>query len=198
MPINRQPAGTPTGGRFAPSAHTEGEVDLTAEDRTDVHRPIALVTEDYEFYSVIDHEDDDEIDECVGFNEAVRSYVEANGHRFAGVHPPGQCDHCGAHLRYAALLVHMPTGELVEVGETCLDNRFSFATTEFQARRKKAELNRQRQRIRQAVAEFVADDPDLAWMAENERDALPEHIAANHFLMDVAHRRHLRVWTDTA
>lgn len=55
------------------------------------------------------------------------------------------CGHCGAGIRYFALLVRDDVKEFIHVGETCLDNRFSVETAaDFQALRKTAKLNRDR------------------------------------------------------
>jgi hypothetical protein len=94
--------------------------------RTDVHSPTNLVTEDYDYAGCYD--------------SAYQSQPPGN---FVGVHRPGQCDHCGAKLRYVAILHHKPTDGLIEVGETCLDNRFSQATADFHKMREAARRDRE-------------------------------------------------------
>lgn len=121
--------------------------------RTDVHRPSALVTEDYEFvacgyygtagdpgYSPLAHE---------------ASYLIDEGWKLAGV-SGGGCDHCGARLTYYAILKHVPTHTLIRVGETCLGNRFERSSSEFHALRKQAELDRAAQRVKKTRALFFA------------------------------------------
>jgi hypothetical protein len=101
----------------------------------------------------------------------------------------GRCDHCGANIRYRAVLRYRPNGQHIQVGETCLENRFGRATEDFQALRKQAELDRAEQRIKKAVAAFVEANPDLAWMGEKE---VPAEYAGSFFLSDVA--RKLRMY----
>lgn len=93
-----------------------------------------------------------------------------------------QCHHCGAHIRWTAVLKHLPTGTHIAVGEQCLDNRFEQATAEFHRLRKVAELDREKMRIRTAVAAFVDANPDLAFMAD------PNHVDTNDFRADVARK----------
>lgn len=73
-----------------------------------------------------------------------------------------QCQHCGAHLRYAALLKHEATKEMLWVGETCLDNRFSGMTkAQFDHLRKTAMLARDAVVKLAAFNEFLANHPEI-------------------------------------
>jgi hypothetical protein len=109
--------------------------------RTDVHRPTALVTEDYEYSHCYDsHPSEGDL----GYHVHFMQMLLAEGWTFGRVHDGNTCDHCGARLRYVAVLKHLPSGTLIKVGETCLENRFSLATAQFQALRKNAQLNRER------------------------------------------------------
>ena len=151
--------------------------------RTDVHRPSALVTEDYTYLASADlnprPEDMYPLEREEA--EAINAALDARGR---DVYP--QCDHCGARsVRYVAFLRHNPTGEVIMVGWQCLENRFQRASTDFQRLRKTAELIRQSQRIRHAVAQFVAKYPDLAVLDQKE---LPPVLAWNSFLVDLAHK----------
>lgn len=155
--------------------------------RNDVHSPTNLITEDYDFKFAVDYGTEEFISDHV-------SWLRAEGHRLTAHSERGthQCHHCGAHIRYVAILEHLPTGQHIAVGETCLENRFDRATKEFQAMRKQAALDRKEQRIRKAVAEFVEANPDLAWMgirnAEARREAMPEASKTNGFLMDLGRK----------
>lgn len=132
--------------------------------RTDVHSPTNLVTEDYEFAYCYDAHPE----------EGDRAYVMPvlnalidEGWRFGQVHGGDTCDHCGARLRYVAVLKHTPSHTLIKVGETCLDNRFSLASGEFHRLRKAAKLNRERRVMREVRAEFAADHADvIAFLSE--------------------------------
>lgn len=153
--------------------------------RNDPHRPASLVTEDYEYM----WSGDNTPEFGPGWAMQGGDYALELSRRLARTDRLGrlthQCHHCGAHLRYFAILEHKPTGDLIAVGETCLDNRFDRATADFQKMRKAAELDRAKMRIKTAVAEFVSNNPDLAWMAEK---VTPEPFAANGFLSDVARK----------
>lgn len=127
--------------------------------RTDQHSPANLITEDYEYVFAIDNQSPWARDLDRDFLRELRDGVQRSPLAHRGY---GQCHHCGAHLRYAAFLRHLPTGAIIVVGETCLDNRFSLATADFHRLRKAAELDRQAQRIKTAAAEFVSTlDGDL-------------------------------------
>lgn len=154
--------------------------------RTDPHSPGNLVTEDYSFVGVVDLGDCDDLGQLAENKRIREQLFVVEGRRFASVHPSGQCDHCGVRIRYAAYLIHEPTGLVVTVGETCLENRFEQATEDFHRARKAAELDRAAQRIKGALAEWAADpaNSDIAWMVD--RDATPP--TDNEFVVDVARR----------
>lgn len=153
--------------------------------RNDAHSPANLVTEDYDFVLAGDNNPPEG---CPGWVMQYGDFGLETSRRLArtGVAGRGtsQCHHCGAHLRYFAIMEHRPTGDLIAIGETCLDNRFDRATSEFHKLRKQAQLDREQQRIRGAVAEFAAANPDLAFMADKDHDH------TNSFVADVA--RNLR------
>jgi hypothetical protein len=143
--------------------------------RNDAHAPSNLVTEDYEYIFAADlntawavNLDREFLGELLNYDPALATRGQS------------QCHHCGAHLRYAAWLRHVPTGYTIVVGETCLDNRFGRATADFHALRKQAQLDREAQRIKTAIADFVDANPDLAFMADKN------HEHTNEFVADVA------------
>jgi hypothetical protein len=127
-----------------------------AATRTDVHSPTNLVTEHYEFGYAYDSQGPR--------NPRALQALLDQGYRFGQVHGGETCDHCGARLRYVAVLLHTPTRTLIKVGEQCLDNRFSLATAEFQSLRKAATLNRERTTRAAKVAALVDANPVLAWL----------------------------------
>ncbi len=127
--------------------------------RTDVHSPTNLVTEDYDFLGCGDFGGYDE----PGYSPLMTPYAQQllkEGWKFADVETAG-CQHCGARLRYYAVLLHNPSKSFLRVGETCLDNRFSLATKEFQSLRKAAKLNRERRVQAEVRAEFRRDHADV-------------------------------------
>lgn len=144
--------------------------------RTDVHRPKELVTESYEYVAAFDTN----APMWAGSDwakEIIHKVHQTNSER--GMN---QCHHCGAHLRYVAVMEHTPTGDYIAIGETCLENRFERATKDFQALRKAAELDRAKQRIKNAIAAFVEANSDLAFMADKDY----EHT--NSFVADVSRK----------
>lgn len=163
--------------------------------RTDVHRPSAAEfdPENYDLIGVFDlHPEDGNRH----YRSKVVDWLVERGHRFAGVHPTGQCDHCGAWFRYEAILLHRPTGHLITVGETCLGSRFETSGAQFKAARaeaaRKAEATRELTRQREIAAEVAG------WLAEQGDERLAEltylgnggAADANYFLEDVARKLH--------
>lgn len=153
--------------------------------RNDPHSPANLVTEDYEYiFAEVNH-----IDGVPGwvlrlgdFGLEMSRRIHSDDTMGRGTH---QCHHCGARLNYFAVLEHKPTGKLIVVGETCLDNRFERSTADFQKLRKQAELDRAKMRIKKAVAAFVDANPDLAFMADKD------HEHTNGFVADVSRKLRL-------
>jgi hypothetical protein len=133
--------------------------------RTDIHRPAVLITEDYEYLYAWDSGTPGCL---VGI---AQSPAWAEWHAKGPVEVPGrevsssQCTHCGAWIRYVALLRYIPTGQYLYVGETCLDNRFGRASADFHRLRKQAELDRKEQRILAAWNAYKADHADVDWDA---------------------------------
>jgi hypothetical protein len=144
--------------------------------RNDIHSPANLVTENYEYVAAFDTQAPGWLmsDWAKEITHKVRVTNDERG--------MNQCHHCGARIRYVAVMEHVPTGDYIAIGETCLENRFEQATATFQALRKAAELDRAKQRIKTAVAEFVAANPDLAFMADKDHDH------SNDFVADVSRK----------
>lgn len=167
---------------------------MAATVRTDIYRPSAPDFDPAEFDLVGVFDLNPEEGTPPGIRgEIIRREIDA-GYRFAGVHPTGQCDHCGARIRYEAILRHLPTRKLITVGETCLDNRFAFGTAEdFAALRKeaarKAEITRERHRlgqIRLEAEEWLAvNDPELRTLLDRSEGSI---TAENGFLSDLARK----------
>jgi hypothetical protein len=127
--------------------------------RTDVHSPKNLVTEDYDYVWAGDNEHFfplgmRESAEGLAFIQDINDGLKRSPLSDRGRY---QCHHCGAHLRYVAILKHLPSGAYIAVGETCLENRFERATADFQALRKAAQLDREQQRIKNAARDFIAN-----------------------------------------
>jgi hypothetical protein len=73
----------------------------------------------------------------------------------------GQCDHCGAHLRYVVVMRHEPTGTHMAIGETCHYERFDYdskVAKDVDRLRKRAAAGRLRSQVRKMHEEWVASD----------------------------------------
>lgn len=154
----------------------------TRRPRKDVHRPTALVTEDYEYvFAEVNHIDGMPgwVLRCGDYGMELARWVAATDKLDRGTH---QCHHCGAHINYFAILKHTPTGDAIVVGETCLDGRFELASDDFHRLRKAAELDRKKMRIKKLRAAFITANPDLAFMDDQEQKT------GNDFIDDVARR----------
>lgn len=141
--------------------------------RTDRHRPSApeFDPQDYTCHGVFDLHPDS--GSSLRRRKIVSALVE-QGYRFAS--GSGKCGHCGQHIRYAALMVHI-SQEMIYVGETCLDNRFSGMTkAEFKQLQAEAKLARELALTKVAFEIACDDNQQLAYAtyAENIRTAAPE------------------------
>lgn len=138
---------------------------MTTMTRTDIHRPSApeFDPEAYDFFGCFDLFPQDAFDIPSPTRQEVVSGLVAQGWKFTSVHGSGQCGHCGARIRYGALMGHRETKGLIWVGETCLDNRFSLTKGEFATLRKNAALNAERRALAERRSAFLADHPDLVW-----------------------------------
>jgi hypothetical protein len=150
----------------------KGETKMCAT-RTDQHSPLNLITEDYAYVGGFDNDGPSFGDE----RSQLRTLLaQATTTRYGD---GCQCDHCGARIRYVAVLRHAPTGDHLAVGETCLGNRFAVATADFHRMRKAAELDRAAHKILTAWNEFMADHP---------ADWEGLHASENGFVRDVLRR----------
>lgn len=141
---------------------------MTTATRTDIHRPIDMDPEQYEYVFADDNQRPGRlIGVDMAWWQSITQWPEATKDR--GCY---QCHHCGANIRYFAILKHIPTGKNIAVGETCLDNRFELESkAEFDRLRKSAQLDRAKQRIKTAAAEFVAAlEGELATALDRETD----------------------------
>jgi len=135
---------------------------LTSTDR---HRPSApqFDPQAYDLEGVFDLNPSDlNVREHARRLAAVNRLIE-DGYRFASHQCSGNCGHCGAWIRYAALLSHPDSHELIWVGETCLDNRFSRTKAEFDSLRKQAALDAAQHRTLARYRELCDTHPALAY-----------------------------------
>lgn len=159
--------------------------------RTDIHRPSAPDF-DPTGYALVEVFDLDSKDGDWDAN--VERQLLDNGIRWAEHLPAGQdvCGHCGAHLRYAALMRHDASHTMMFVGQTCLGERFYLCTAaDFKELRDaaaaKAEETRRRNRAHEIKAEVIeflnSSHPVLAELSYRNNGGTVDH---NGFLSDVA------------
>jgi len=76
----------------------------------------------------------------------------------------GQCDHCGARIRYVVVMKHEPTDSYMAIGEQCYAERFhgfdSKVAKDIDRLRKRAAAGRALAKVRKAVDEWLEADPD--------------------------------------
>ncbi len=155
--------------------------------RTDIHRPSApeFDPQAYECYGVFDLMPDFGGEaETKARRELIASMVD-KGYRF-GSTGNGGCGHCGANLRYAALMIREDVKEMIYVGETCLDNRFSLTAELFQKLRSQAKLNKDREVKSVKRAQFIADNVEVQELIayEQEVDAIPTFLMSLLFQLE--------------
>lgn len=134
---------------------------MSTISRTDIHRPSAPEFDParYTLRGCFDLQPEMNPAESAARIATVNAMI-AQGYRFAG--HSGRCGHCGHAIRYAALLTH-DSGDMIYVGEDCLDNRFSLSQADFRRLRESAKLNRERV-ARSAAFDALCDRvPAYAW-----------------------------------
>jgi hypothetical protein len=75
----------------------------------------------------------------------------------------GQCDHCGAHIRYVAVMFHKPTQSHMAIGETCSVERFGHVdklAKDIDRLRKRAAAARARTRTLERLDRWVEESSD--------------------------------------
>jgi hypothetical protein len=150
--------------------------------RTDIHAPSAtgFDPEAYVCYGCCDTQPEWDASLLREFNQQIQK-LRNDGYKW-GSGSTGKCGHCGAHIRYVALLVRHDVKEFICVGEQCLDNRFEDLTAgDFQALRKEAKLNRERATRQDRLAGLKAANPAIARLLDGND---PE-VAGSEFLSDI-------------
>jgi hypothetical protein len=101
------------------------------EGRTDIHRPAEFDPQDYEVVDYIDSRRPEcpvtgDPDVLEAYKRWVAQWEEHLLEYFpnwqtAGAHGITQCNHCGTHIRWVAVVLHRPTGGHLAFGEICAD-----------------------------------------------------------------------------
>lgn len=130
--------------------------------RTDIHRPSAQEFDpaDYNYtgavFDLLSTEPNANREEfriradykAQGYTENVVAYL---------------CTHCGARLRYSAMMAHRPTRALIYIGETCLDGRFNQTQADFRYARSRAAAERKQQKLLKSFLAECDKHPALAY-----------------------------------
>lgn len=130
-----------------------------------LHGKAQLVPADYEFVGYYDN-DVPKFDLGLGLDiyEAMMREHRAERERVETLlrpHVSHQCTHCGAYIRHAFLFHHVPTGETIAVGETCMRERMTLTShDEIQIRNGKLAA------LRRAAAAKVHANA-LRWVEDN-------------------------------
>jgi hypothetical protein len=155
--------------------------------RTDIHRPSSDLfdPEAYDFFGVFDnHPEEGDARQRV---QAVRALVN-RGFKF-GAGGSHNCGHCGARIRYAALMVREDVKQFIFVGETCLDNRFELTKAAFQELRATASLNRDRMRKAEKLAILLEQAPFLQELIDIRVEAMKGETEVDYrddFILELA------------
>jgi len=163
------------------------EVSLHEPMRDDVHAPKNFNPDDYQLLDVVDAEqriyhvalrilpEGGWVKEVTDVKTPKGEALDLIHERGANVHPGlSRCDHCGAHIRYAALHEHGPSGEIVVSGTQCATERFGVSEMKYLRKRAEQEAKRRatlEDNVKQK-SDFNAAHPGLmlAIRAELERE----------------------------
>jgi hypothetical protein len=150
--------------------------------RSDVHAPASnnFDPELYTLRGTFDMAPDYAAPEMVKHRLAVVNELINAGY-VVGAGSSRNCGHCGAHIRYAALMVRTDVREFIYVGETCLDNRFSGTKADFDAMRKASKALRDAYKGMLKFEKLCIDHPVVAYAtyAQNMRDSETMSIIAD-------------------
>lgn len=120
--------------------------------RTDVHRPSAILPQDYEL-----------VEGLGGFQDYG--------------YPGGGCAHCGHAIRYAVRFKHLPSGDILDFGEDCanlidLENRVAYIVQRMKnAAREQAMKDRAEKQWFERREDMEDSDPDVVeWMETQNWD----------------------------
>lgn len=145
--------------------------------RHDIHRPSSTEF-DPEAYRFVEVFDNHGTDGNPKYRAKVVAELVGKGYQI-GAGSSGQCGHCGARIRYSALMIREDVMEFIFVGEQCLGNRFEGLTKdEFKRLREQGRLNGERTKKAEKIAALYATNPGLE-----------QALSTNHYIIsDIAYR----------
>lgn len=158
---------------------------MNTTTRTDAHSPANFNPEHYNFLVAFDNGGDEDTNLGLMSDNGVDQDIDGLLTELWNAGAAGRiaygdgsrCDHCGARIRYVGLFRHVPSGDVIAVGQTCAEGRMNYDKATFDRLRKQAQLDREAQRDLIEWNQFKADRPQVEW------DVLAE--SGNEFIGDV-------------
>lgn len=134
--------------------------------RTDLHRPGALIPVDYRCVACFSFPTGPEGIDPEGYMDEYQEWSNTHPDSELTKHDNGGCAICGTHYRHGAIMLHIPTGDFIEIGHRCASTHaLALSDTGFQRALKKQRKLRQVEitRARKAAkrADFLAEHPGL-------------------------------------
>lgn len=171
--------------------------------RNDIHAPASedFNPEDYDLYAIYDLGWTEEAATDRRNHTADLKALKEAGWRLADIQASrghGRCGHCGAYIRYAALLMHEDDKTLIYVGETCLEGTFSGSQAQFRTLRSEAaqhaamvrEQGKLVVQFAESLAAAIEFDPALAAFEDINI------IDGSAFIYDLRFQMHHRLLSD--
>lgn len=161
--------------------------------RTDVHRPTALIPADYTWVGYTDDGDaysdrlmDGPLFPPVQAPAADELRREANPSRVRNAIHPGGCDACGQQgLRYRHYFRHDPTGDVIVLGDQCVE-RMNFDNAEGYKAARKVKAQREQEVIdRQAREWGEANKAALDFLTEAYEGTVKLNGGIEDFVLDL-------------
>ena len=95
-------------------------------DRTDIHRPSAIIPEDYSFvaFDYIRLEMGDILQNCAMLQEAraiKKAHMDRTGGKYSQHEHGGSCHVCGASAIYTVTFYHEKTNSYIKTGQDCAE-----------------------------------------------------------------------------
>lgn len=107
------------------------------------------------------------------YAELRAAWIARNVELFGREYPGSSCEHCGAHIRWAAIVRYLPTGQHFIVGETCADERMSLTNRhdhDMRMLRMSIEARSEKMRLLSARAHFARNFPaEAAYLFDDAR-----------------------------
>lgn len=101
------------------------------------------------------------------------AWIARNVELFGREYPGSKCEHCGAAIRWAAIVRYIPTGQHFITGETCADERMSLTNRrehDLRMLRMSIQHRAEQQRLLEAKAAFYRDHAaEAAYLFNDDR-----------------------------